>query len=107
MQSASLNLLRLEAQADFIAEFTRRISTTVEASYEALSYVWGDPSMTQKFETPEGHLSLTKSLSSSLMRLRHNDRPRVVWADGICINQASEEGKIQQVMLMDQIYSKD
>lgn len=82
------------------------ISFDSTGTYNALSYIWGNPQMTRVFETAEGSLSITESLFSALTRLRYQDKPRVVWADGICINQACEEDKVQQVMLMDKIYSK-
>ncbi|KAJ1327053.1 HET domain-containing protein [Microdochium nivale] len=74
-------------------------------SFEALSYVWGSDAKSHVLTTLSGgDVPLTASLHSFLIRLRRPDRPRVLWADGICINQTDTREKEQQVPLMAVIY---
>jgi hypothetical protein len=53
--------------------------------YEALSYVWGDASVTTIIEVEDKPFNATINLESALQHLRYSDRPRVLWADAICI----------------------
>ncbi|KXJ88978.1 heterokaryon incompatibility protein-domain-containing protein [Microdochium bolleyi] len=76
-------------------------------SFEALSYVWGSDARPYSLKTGvEGDLPLTASLYSFLLRLRCTDRSRILWADGICINQADVQEKEQQVQLMAEVYKR-
>jgi hypothetical protein len=73
--------------------------------YEALSYTWGDERI-KKPITSSGHpMLVTANLHSALKHLRHEDKPRVLWADALCINQADSAEKSAQVPLMGAIYS--
>jgi hypothetical protein len=47
-----------------------------------------------------------KNLFEALERLRHPKRIRVIWVDNVCINQADEEEKNQQVRQMDKVYRR-
>lgn len=68
------------------------------ASYEALSYVWGDPATTHRIliqdaNTPNLHgmgsfyLGIATNLHIVMQRLRDPYVPRMVWIDAVCINQ--------------------
>ncbi|KAI0125495.1 heterokaryon incompatibility protein-domain-containing protein [Xylariales sp. AK1849] len=77
--------------------------------YEALSYVWGaadDQKHVFVESTPIGNntISLTKNLEIALRYLRLKARPRVMWVDAICINQADDVEKGHQVSIMGSIY---
>ncbi|KAE9369166.1 HET-domain-containing protein [Stipitochalara longipes BDJ] len=74
-------------------------------TYEALSYAWGPPVKTYEIALPNGILRITESLFSSLMHLRRRGRERLLWIDQLCINQDDDTEKIQQILLMRQIYS--
>ncbi|KAF2247335.1 hypothetical protein BU26DRAFT_520526 [Trematosphaeria pertusa] len=74
--------------------------------YEALSYVWGPVVYSHPLHCDEGKVFITPSLDEALRRLRLSDRVRVLWADGVCINQADVQERGQQVKLMGSIYSK-
>jgi len=54
-------------------------------TYEAVSYVWGCPNLSEKIQTPEGDIAVTNSLFLALRRLRHPHQYRLLWADAICI----------------------
>ncbi|KAH7026628.1 heterokaryon incompatibility protein-domain-containing protein [Microdochium trichocladiopsis] len=76
-------------------------------SFEALSYVWGSDAKPHNLISSSGGgalLPMTASLHGFLVRLRYSDRQRLVWADGICINQNDTREKEQQVGLMARIY---
>lgn len=46
------------------------------------------------------------SLSSALRHLRYSDRPRILWVDALCINQADGVERANQVALMGRIYKQ-
>lgn len=73
--------------------------------YEALSYVWGDVSKTEQIICDGKLLKITESLAVALRALRQPERSRVLWADGICINQQDTEERSSQVLLMSSIFS--
>ncbi|KAH6665416.1 heterokaryon incompatibility protein-domain-containing protein [Halenospora varia] len=73
--------------------------------YEALSYCWGDPSDKIPIDcNGSGGLSITKNLHSALLSLLPPDKPRLIWADAICINQEDIDERSAQVRLMKNIY---
>lgn len=79
--------------------------------YEAISYVWGDPLDTVTISATNlnqparpGLIPITKSLNDALRRLRHPDTVRVLWADGVCINQNDVGERGHQVRIMRNIY---
>lgn len=73
-------------------------------SYEALSYVWGDPNDKVDIICDGRTLSITANLENALRRVRLATNVRLVWADGICINQEDVQERISQVQKMAFIY---
>ncbi|KAH8783432.1 heterokaryon incompatibility protein-domain-containing protein [Diaporthe sp. PMI_573] len=74
--------------------------------FEALSYVWGNPHNTTKI-TCDGHdFDVTINLQRALLRARYIDRPRLLWADAVCINQHDLEERGTHVAYMGRIYEK-
>ncbi|OTA98046.1 hypothetical protein M426DRAFT_37759, partial [Hypoxylon sp. CI-4A] len=85
------------------------VSADLSASppYEALSYVWGKPVFDATIVCNEDvPFKITSSLHRVLVRLRAVDKPRVLWVDQICINQASNKERAAQVSRMTRIYSQ-
>ncbi|KAI1164195.1 heterokaryon incompatibility protein-domain-containing protein [Nemania serpens] len=74
--------------------------------FEALSYTWGDPKNTAPITLSGHEVEVTANLHSALRDLRYVDRPRSLWVDAVCINQADLQEKSQQVLLMGSIYSR-
>jgi hypothetical protein len=74
-------------------------------SYEALSYVWGNPKETQPISCENTTFDVTTNLSRALRYLREESQPRKLWIDAICINQNDILERNQQVSLMKAIYS--
>lgn len=73
--------------------------------YEALSYLWGDPTVTEAIRLGgDSALNLTSSIADALRRLRLPDRTRAIWADQICVNQKDKAERSQQVKLMGSLY---
>ncbi|RFU25540.1 hypothetical protein B7463_g10797, partial [Scytalidium lignicola] len=74
--------------------------------YEAISYCWGDESNKKTVFCGGEIIEVTVNLYAALDRLRFPDRPRVLWADAICIDQKHNlEEKSAQIMLMTDVYS--
>jgi hypothetical protein len=80
------------------------VSLDDKPRYEAVSYVWGDASMRQEIVVDSKSLLVTVNLHTALRYLRWKDRPRVLWADAICINQQNIDERSSQVSFMDNIY---
>lgn len=78
--------------------------------FDALSYMWGAPRPTYDIKVMYRQERLTRypigrNLRKALDDLRFPDRPRILWADAICINQADHSDRERQVGLMRRIYS--
>lgn len=54
--------------------------------YEALSYVWGEPTFSQIIHTPDGFVPIVPNLADALHHLRHQYKSRNLWIDALCIN---------------------
>ncbi|ETS84747.1 hypothetical protein PFICI_02772 [Pestalotiopsis fici W106-1] len=80
--------------------------------YEALSYVWGKPTVYHSSifcidgndETDQGTLRIGANLTKALVAFRLSDRPRRVWVDAICINQEDLSERRAQVRMMGDIF---
>ena len=83
------------------------LSSLDDYSYKwtALSYTWGDPHDCRHIICDGSKISITRNLHSALQRLRLVDKPLLLWADAICINQRDNEEKEAQVQLMRRIYT--
>jgi hypothetical protein len=75
--------------------------------YEALSCVWGaaDPSTNVTILFNEEEKEIGSGLAIALLRLRRANETRIVWADGLCIDQSNNAEKSLQVPMMGSIYS--
>jgi hypothetical protein len=82
-----------------------------DIKYVALSYVWGDPDDTAEVLCDGQLLEIRENLHSLLRHIREFEEwepqtTEFLWADAICINQANEEEKSQQIRLMQEIYRR-
>jgi hypothetical protein len=82
------------------------VALTNAPAYEALSYCWGDATSVVTIECNRSRLTITKGLSEALIHLRHQNTPRRLWVDAICINQLDINGKNCQVPLMQDVFKK-
>lgn len=76
----------------------------VSISYEAISYVWGNPNNNVDIICDGCTLAITTSLENVLRRVRLATNTRILWADGICINQDDVQERTSQVQVMALIY---
>lgn len=74
-------------------------------NYEALSYVWGDPSQLAVILLNGYDFDVTLNLRRALSELRSKTEDVVLWTDAICINQANLKERGSQVCRMREIYS--
>ncbi|KAF6830938.1 heterokaryon incompatibility protein [Colletotrichum musicola] len=94
------------------------VSLDDDPYFIALSYVWGDPSVTEEIVLDGVKTAVTTNLSSALKHVKKHwteinaasGRPREagqfrIWADAVCINQQDGTEKSQQVALMRDIYT--
>ncbi|KAI1119815.1 heterokaryon incompatibility protein-domain-containing protein [Nemania abortiva] len=84
------------------------VTTTLDSApdFEAISYCWGSSQEERQVTCNGATLHITNSLFTGLIHFRHADRPRILWADAICINQADTVEKSGQVQLMPHTYSQ-
>jgi Heterokaryon incompatibility protein (HET) len=89
-----------------VAVRLRYCSLNSPISYEALSYIWGDPNREAliRLNSTE-NVSVRRNLEKALRDLRFQDGPRLVWIDALCINQADVHERREQVKLMRSIYA--
>lgn len=107
--SSELRLLKLQPGrgADPLVS-SLLMSSLDDYSYiwTALSYTWGNPHHCKQLICDGVQLSITTNLHSALQRLRIVDKPLLLWADAVCINQSDNEEKEAQVRLMRRIFAR-
>ncbi|KAI1407649.1 heterokaryon incompatibility protein-domain-containing protein [Hypoxylon sp. FL1857] len=81
-------------------------SKTNGPKYEALSYVWGDATITTPITLNSHPFQVTTNLEAALRVLRLKNKKRLIWIDAICINQTSIQERNQEVRRMREIYSR-
>jgi len=72
--------------------------------YTALSYVWGDSCERCTVSIDGCDFDVTANLHSALCHIRDPKRPRLIWADAICISQSDDQEKAIQVQQMRDVY---
>ena len=86
---------------------TSELRQDIENTYDAISYVWGNPDDTVEITCCDRILSITTSLADALRTIRGGS-PKTsqrLWADAICINQRNSEEKNHQVECIGQVYA--
>ena len=89
------------------------------SGYGALSYVWGNPQATETLIVDDKHFCMiSKSLAQALRDFRTWARSNAgsacpgyvhrcqICADAVCIDQSNLDERVEQVLLMGQIYSR-
>jgi hypothetical protein len=90
---------------------TLSLDEAVALGYQALSYTWGPPKISEKLEIQRNggqrsNIYITKQLHSALLHLRRRSDSRRLWIDQICINQNDIQERGAQVQLMRDVYQK-
>ncbi|KAE8378076.1 heterokaryon incompatibility protein-domain-containing protein [Aspergillus bertholletiae] len=75
-------------------------------SYEALSYTWGSTASMETIRMGGKQLHITPNLYFALQHLRWPHEDRILWVDGICIDQANEKERGHQVRHMGDVYKQ-
>ncbi|KAK4542308.1 hypothetical protein LTR36_006961 [Oleoguttula mirabilis] len=75
-------------------------------AYDALSYAWGDPSLSQTIWIREKRCAVTESVHEALQYLRPRDAELRIWIDAVCIRQDDILEKNVQVQKMGTIYER-
>lgn len=77
--------------------------------YWALSYVWGDPTLSETIMLDDQPMSITANCAKALRRVLEDTPACLIWVDSICINQGNDFAALKeragQVSIMDEIYS--
>ncbi len=85
-----------------------QVDSSIKAAipYEAISYCWG--TATDRLSmTLNGKPFFTPSSAAEALRyMRYTSKPRVLWIDALCINQADLSERAHQVTFMGHIYSR-
>lgn len=90
-----------------VASFEILDLNTANCHHEAVSYQWSEGGG-QKASIYLGgeKIFINAYLRSILLHLRLKRHVRILWADAICINQADHVERLQQVSIMQRIYSE-
>ncbi|ORY57211.1 heterokaryon incompatibility protein-domain-containing protein [Pseudomassariella vexata] len=92
-----------------------KVSLDDNPTFNALSYVWGDATITAPVTINGRILNVTRSLELALKHIRNyhttltsdeSGSRQALWADAVCINQDDTAERAEQVQLMNGIYSK-
>lgn len=111
-QRQEIRLLRILPSTELEAPvhcsiFTASLRDDPPPTYQALSYVWGDPKLTDEIniEGTEGPTTVGLSLSLAIRYIRHDSHDVVLWADALCINQNDVQERGHQVRMMGSVYT--
>ncbi len=111
LQGAQVRILKLCPGLSHESIRCRIEAVTLDGSpaFDAVSYVWGSDERNRVVLVDDGgkemRLDVTDSAFSVLAALRSRWHERVLWIDGVCINQDDNTEKATQVRLMGEIYS--
>jgi Heterokaryon incompatibility protein (HET) len=108
---SAIRLVALEAGGDGDPVRCKLMCASLDdkPEYEALSYVWGDPSVTKAIFIDDMLFFVTVNLHAALESLRErepNSPSRIIWNDAICINQRDVLERNHQVHRMGDIYAR-
>lgn len=65
-------------------------------AYEAISWCWGDPNVTEPIELCGHTFDVPRNLAEALRCFRLRDNPRTLWVDALCINQGLSPQALQE-----------
>jgi Heterokaryon incompatibility protein (HET) len=83
-----------------------KISLKEHPKYLALSYAWGDPTLSSQIVINSMKVFITKNLEIALRHLQEHVEPVAIWIDALCINQNDVIEKAEQVTKMKEIYQQ-
>jgi hypothetical protein len=74
-------------------------------TYETVSYAWGDAKLKAQLLVDNAILKIPASASAVLRQVRSKNKPRRLWMDAVCIDQADVKERQRQVSYMRDIYT--
>jgi len=101
-----LRVLPAQDESSQVACEYSSISLLDNPVYNALSYVWGDPTVITPILVNGEVFHTTTNLAAALRLFRTKGMEELLWVDAICIDQGGVEEKNQQLPLMRDIYVK-
>jgi hypothetical protein len=84
---------------------TAYLDTPTPPRYETISYVCGDQKIKGPINLHGSEVEVPATSEAALRRMRRKDRPRTLWIDAICINEADVDERGHQVGIMYEIYT--
>lgn len=108
LADGEIRLLHLPRRLPFRMVQARLSVVSLEKApiYEAISYTWGDHAKRKLMLLNGKFFETTSSARDALLAHSSWWRPKVVWIDQICINQADDKEKGRQVAMMFNIYRR-
>ncbi|GAW17285.1 hypothetical protein ANO14919_067400 [Xylariales sp. No.14919] len=103
----TIRLVRLLPRSDgeeTRCEMVGRDLEKVFGDYEAISYTWGNAKEQAIIQMDGRPVRVPRKVFEMLQVLRHAGKPRMLWIDNLCINQADTNEKSHQITLMRHIY---
>jgi hypothetical protein len=106
--SAEIRLLKVRYSNDGGIECDlTKCSLNENLEYYALSYVWGDPTVTKNILVNGKVFAATINLVAALETFSvESDNSNLLWMDAICINQTDVKERNTQVQMMGSIFKK-
>ena len=108
LSNDSIRLLKLgpgiPGMSDPITCEIAEVQLCTQPEYEAISYTWGEYVSAAILVTPAGLIKIPPNLAIALKYLPLRGRPRYLWADSVCINQADITERSSQVAMMGEIF---
>jgi hypothetical protein len=119
--TSEIRLLQVLPSASARSTVNCRLSTVSlddSPEYVALSYLWGDPTVTRNIRINDCVIPVTTGLESALRQMRASlfdlsasesalrDLPSRFWIDAVCINLQDMQERSHQVQLMRKIYQQ-
>ncbi|KAF2118230.1 heterokaryon incompatibility protein-domain-containing protein [Lophiotrema nucula] len=80
------------------------VSLNDSPSFDALSYVWGEPKRVQNVIINGHKFPITANLHLALTHLQLPNQERIMWIDAVCINQGDIEERANQVANMVHVF---
>jgi hypothetical protein len=99
-------LLTIVGPGDFPVGQMEAFSLDAAPEYVAMSYSWGKNTTSRTFFCNNQTFAVSSEVLDALNSLGLGLRTTKVWIDAICINQADEEEKANQVAEMQRIYAR-
>lgn len=100
-----LRLLLVEpGQGVLRCRLTQTRLSSLSHSYECISYAWEYQDIQHKIETPDGPLSVPRTLHDALLQLRDPTKPRYIWAAHACVSHRDWKERSHQARLTGSIF---